>query len=275
MVGVDPFRDAHSGFGRSTTPSADDMSTGPGTQLKTGSLRTVPAPRLLGAFHVAKETAEVAFENQDRRQIVYFQGGRPVYAMSNRIEDRLGYLLQREMKVEGPALKAAFIAAKEQRRAFDTVVVERGLVARKDLQKLMQRQTHRLLLDLFRWADGEYTIRFRRRADVPHAGIDEDTAHFVLNGVRDWFTLARLQELVPETARPLPSPNSPFPLFGLPLLDTEATFLLRVTGARTVRDLIDNAPPDINERQARAVLYGLLSLGVLVSGRSMASGSPS
>ena len=269
---TDPFRDCHSGFGRSTTPSATDMSVGLRTQMRAGDLRTTPVARLFGAFFLASETAEVAFECGSRKQIVYFEDGRPVYALSNQPQDRLGAVVSRELGIDPAEVRVAAAQAKAERRSMGAEMIRRGWLDAGRLDEIMRSQARRLLLELFRWPFGEYVIRFRRRRDRPRVELPGNVATLVLDGVRNALDLERLQDLLPDAARLLPSPNPPFPLYELPIADVEAALLLRVTGARTVRDLIDQAPTGLDERAVRAILYGLLTLGVLVSGRPSPGG---
>ena len=267
LRGADPFRDVRTGFGRSTTPSATDMAVGLRTELRVGDLRSVPAPRLIGAFHVARETGEVAFEDGPNRQIVYFDAGRPVFARSNRRKDRLAAVVAAKMKIDREEFRTASEAARARGQPLESLIVERGWIDRAGLKRAQQAQMRRLLLELFRWSDGQYTIRFRRREDLPRAELEEDTGALVLDGVRGQVALERLQDLLPDPVRLMPSPNAPFPLYALPIQDKEAAVLLKVTGSRTVRALIDQAPRGLDEHGVRALLYGLLVLGVLVSGR--------
>ena len=273
--GLDPFRDPRSGFGRSAMPMADNLASGLRTELRSGDLRFVPAARLFGAFHVANETGEVAFEGQGRRQIVYFESGRPVFARSNRPEDRLSVLVAEELGLDPQQVEAATVEARTHGRSFPALIVDRGWTDLGGLERLMRQQMQRMLLDLFRWTDGQYVIRFRARPDLPRVDLPEDTAQLVLNGIRDQFPLSRLQELLPNYLRPIPAPNPPFPLFGLPIRDAEASMLLRVTGSRTVLELIEQAPDGLDEREVRAILYGLLALGVLVLGIPRSTGADS
>lgn len=271
VFGGDPFRDAQTGFGRSTTPSATDMSEGLRRELRMGDLRSVSVPRLLGAFHLAGETAEVAFEAEDRRQIVYFERGRPVFAVSDRPGDRLSAFITERLALSPAGVQQAVREAKACGRPVTTLMVDRGWLDEAQLVSLTRAHTRKLVLDLFRWTDGQYVIRFGRRSDLPGVTLDGSVGSLVIEGVRDGIPLSRLKELLPEDIRPMPSPNPPFAWFSLPIRDPEAALLLRVTGARTVRALIDEWVPMLAEQQVRAVLYGLLSLGVLVSGRPGAS----
>ena len=243
------------------------MAVGLRTELRVGDLRSVPAPRLIGAFHVAQETGEVAFEDGPRRQIVYFDAGRPVFARSNRKQDRLAAVVARRLNVGDEALRRATDEARARALSLEAMFVERGWVDKAGIDRVQTEQTRRLLLDLFDWSDGQYAIRFRRRQDLPQVDLNEDTGTLVMDGIRRQLSLERLQDLLPDHVRPVPSPNAPFPLYALPIQDAEAFMLLKVTGSRTVRELIEQAPSAIDERGVRALLYGLLVLGVLVSGR--------
>ena len=270
----DPFRDARTGFGLSATPSAADMTERLRTKFRAGDLRSLPMPWLLGAFNVAGATGDVAFGNGAHKQLVYFERGRPVFTVSNRVEDGVGKAISEALDVDVRELGRATQHARATNQALTTVLVERGLVDAAAVARVVRRHTRRLLFDLFRWTAGRYIIRFRSRPDLPQVDLVEDTGILVMEGVRERMTADRLRGLVSSELRPSPSPNAPFSWSSLPLHDAEAALLLRVTGARTVRQLVEQSAAQLDERRVLAVLYGLLALGVLVCGRSTVAPTP-
>ena len=145
------------------------------------------------------------------------------------------------------------------------VLVELGYVDADLRTDLLAQQTWTIIRSLFTWTTGRYVVGFKVRSHVPPVALKEDTTALVINGVRDLFELDRLQRLVRPELRPHPSPNSPFPLYQLPLTDPEALLLLKTTGDLTVAGLCEVIRGQLDERHVLATLYSLLTLGVLVA----------
>ena len=57
-------------------------------------------PHLLAAFYQAKETGELGLQKGQVKKIIYFEGGMPVFALSNLVADRLGQFLVRAGKID-------------------------------------------------------------------------------------------------------------------------------------------------------------------------------
>lgn len=260
-----PFDGVTTGFGRVHTQSPAEVAAGLRTSLRTGTLAQTTMPRLLNAFYVAQETGEIVFEREDARKIVYFDAGVPTYALSNLDVDRLGAFVRRHLGLSEAQISHAVRLAQESEKMTGDVLVELGYVDADLRTDLLAQQTWTIIRSLFTWTTGRYVVGFKVRSHVPPVALKEDTTALVINGVRDLFELDRLQRLVRPELRPHPSPNSPFPLYQLPLTDPEALLLLKTTGDLTVAGLCEVIRGQLDERHVLATLYSLLTLGVLVA----------
>ncbi len=262
----DPFADNSSGFGANTTPSPgpspaqvrEDLRT----SLRSGDLATTTVPRLINAFYIAQETGEIAFERANQRKVVYFEKGRPVYAVSNQETDRMAVFVKRVAGITHKQLIAGLNEAKATRQILVDVLIDRGFIGADKRQDLLREQTRGLVRSLFTWTSGRYVVGFNADAATERVELQEHPGALVLAGIRDLFELRRLRELLADELCPIPAPNPPFGLEELPLGDAEAVLLLQVTGSRTVRELVENQGARLDERAVRATLYALLCLGV-------------
>src|SRR5205807_7848932 len=57
--------------------------------VRRGELRD-NLPQLLSAFFQARETGELGLQKGQVKKVVFFEGGMPVFALSNLVADRLG-----------------------------------------------------------------------------------------------------------------------------------------------------------------------------------------
>lgn len=252
------------GFGRAHSASPAEVAAGLRTSLRTGSLETTTMPRLLNAFFVAQETGEIVFERGDVRKIVYFESGVPTYAVSNQDSERLGAIARQAAGIDSSKVETAVRRARDSEQLTGDVMVQLGLIDEAARAEMLAEQTRAIIRSLFTWERGRYVIGFKVRTHIHPVRLNEDTAALVINGVRDLFELDRLRRLLPSGLRPRPSPNPPVELYQLPLTDPEAMLLLKATGDLDVEELVELIHPALDARGARALVYGLLTLGVLV-----------
>jgi hypothetical protein len=132
---------------------------------------------------------------------------------------------------------------------------------------LVREQTRAIIKSLFTWTEGRYVIGFNTTGEIVRAELEDHPASLVVLAIRDQFDVDRLRALVPDKMSPMPSPNPPYELHELPMGDAEALLLLRATGARNVAALLGELGPRLDEHDARAFIYALLLLGILVAGR--------
>lgn len=260
-----PFDGVTTGFGREHSASPAEVAAGLRTSLRTGSLSTTTMPRLLNAFYVAQETGEIVFERGTVRKIVYFESGAPSYAVSNQDTERLGAIVRQTANLTPAQVDEAVRLARGTERLTGDVLVQLGYIDEQARAEMLAEQTRAIIRSLFTWQDGRYVIGFKVRTQLNTIELSEDTAGLVLAGVRDLFELSRLRHLLPSRLRPHPSPNPPFELYQLPLTDPEALLLLKTTGDLDVMELCELLHPRLDERGVRALLYSLLTLGILVS----------
>jgi CheY-like chemotaxis protein len=265
---VGPGTGTNPWFKREHSPTPYEMRIGLRAKMRSGNLKSATVPRLLTAFFISHETGEIVFEKNGERKIVYFNEGRPVYARSNQAEDRLGAFAKRKYGVTDEQVQHALEIAKATDRMLGDVLIAEHVIAETNKSELLREQTRSIIKSLLTWSEGRYVIGFNAQDAIERAEVNDHPAALVLTSVRELFDLDRLRALVPDRMKPMPSPNPPYELHDLPLGDAEALLLLRSTGARTVEVLIKELAGRLDERSARANIYGLLTLGVLVAGRA-------
>ena len=115
--------------------------------MTTGSFEQISATDVLRDLEAGQATGKLRVSGAIRRTI-YFERGRPVYATSNALHERLGELLVREGKlVEADLIKG--LSCCSVSRKLGTALVEEGLLEVTDLIWGLKQQVREIVLALF------------------------------------------------------------------------------------------------------------------------------
>jgi two-component system OmpR family response regulator len=218
-------------------------------------------PHLLAAFYNAKETGELGLQRGQVKKIIYFEGGMPVFALSNLVADRLGQFLVRAGKIDEETLRqAAEEATATQQRTGDVLILMGSLTEEERLYYVGQ-QIKSILYSVFAWEEGAFTLSFQARARKEAIKLDIHPANLIMRGVKKLYKPERLSRLMPPGARPIPSPEPSFNLSDVELQAWEAHLLPRCDGSRTAAELVELSGRA--EVEVLGTLVGLSSLRIL------------
>ena len=218
-------------------------------------------PQLLAAFANTRETGELGLQRGQVKKIVYFEGGMPVFALSNLVADRLGQFLVRAGKIDNATLSRAAEQAATTRQRTGDVLISMGLLTEQDRLYYVGQQIKSILYSLFSWEDGAYQMSFNARARKERIKLDIHPATLVMRGVKKLYKVDRLRRLLSENDRLTPSQDPLFALSDVELSAWEAHLLTRCDGTHTVKDLVAVAsrPGD----DALSTLVALMSMKIL------------
>ena len=218
-------------------------------------------PGLISAFYLSKETGELYCQKGRVKKVVYFEGGVPVFALSNLAADRFGQFLVRVGKILPDQLKdVAVVAAQSGRRTGD-VMVERGLL--KDTERLyfVGQQVKSIIYSLFGWESGTFIVTFREKARAESIKLDLFPGNLIIRGIKKLYKPERLARLVRLEDRLIPSQQPAYQLHEIELEKWEAMLLPRVDGTRTNAELLVLAKRP--EHQVRAFLAAMMGVQIL------------
>lgn len=234
--------------------------TGPRRSSRQGDLKD-NLPGLISAFYLSKETGELYCQKRKVKKVVYFEGGVPVFALSNLAVDRFGQFLVRVGKIRPEQLQdVAVVAAQTGRRTGD-VLVERGLL--KDTERLyyVGQQVKSIIYSLFGWEEGSFIVTFHERARAESIKLDLFPGNLVIRGIKKLYKPERLARLVKLEDRLIPSQQPAYQLHEIELEKWEAMLLPRIDGTRTNAELLVLAKRP--EHQVRAFLAAMMGIHIL------------
>ena len=218
-------------------------------------------PQLIAAFYQARETGELGLQRGQIKKIVYFEGGMPVFAMSNLVADRLGQFLVRAGKIDEDTLRAAADDASRSKQRTGDVLISMGVLTEEERLYYIAQQIKSILYSLFAWENGSFALSFNARARKEMIKLDIHPANLIVRGIKKLYKPERLRRLLSGRERLVPSPDPAFNLSDIELQAWEAHLLPRCDGTRTVADLVKLSGKPENE--AWATLVALRALRVL------------
>jgi len=193
---------------------APDVTTSPGswdTQVRERGLpdsgeivRGVSdAAMLLAKMFASGATGHVSFRRTEParagdgvvEKVIFFDQGRPVFASSSEIRDRMGELLVREGKITAAQYERCQTVVAESGRRMGEILVDFGYLKRRELLPAVRRHVEDIVYSLFGWERGHYHITIDPEPSAERIRLSRHPAALVLEGVRrklDRSTLERL-----------------------------------------------------------------------------------
>jgi DNA-binding response OmpR family regulator len=218
-------------------------------------------PHLLAAFYQAKETGELGLHKGQVKKIIYFEGGMPVFALSNLVADRLGQFLVRAGKIDEDTLRHAAEEAAATRQRTGDVLILMGALTEEERLYYVGQQIKSILYSVFAWEEGSFNLSFQARARKEAIKLDIHPANLIMRGVKKLYKPDRLRRLMPDAVRPVPSQEPFFNLSDVELQAWEAHLLPRCDGSRTVGEIVKRSGKA--EPEVLGTLVGLASLRVI------------
>jgi DNA-binding response OmpR family regulator len=209
-------------------------------------------PDLVTAFYLAQQTGELTLQKGKVKKTLYFEKGRPCFAISNLVTDRFGPFLVRVGKITLAQLELCEAAAEKTGRRTGDVLGEMGLLRETEKLYYIAQQVKAIVYSVFGWEEGEYRMHFADRAAAESIKIDLHPANLITRGVKKLYKPERLYRLLASDARLAPSRQPAYGLDEVELEKWEGELLPKVDGTRTAAELVRLA------RRPDHVVYGFL-----------------
>ncbi len=218
-------------------------------------------PELITAFYLTQQTGELTLQKGKVKKTIYFEKGRPCFAISNLVTDRFGPFLVRVGKITQQQLELCQAAADQTGRRTGDVLAEMRLLKETEKLYFVAQQVKAIVYSVFGWEEGEYRLHFDDRAANEAIKLDLHPANLITRGVKKLYKPERLFRLLSPEDRLAPSQDPAFGLHEVELERWEAEILPKVDGTRTVAELIHLAQRP--EHAVYGALYGLFALKLL------------
>ncbi len=218
-------------------------------------------PDLITAFYLTQQTGELTLQKGKVKKTIFFEKGRPCFAISNLVTDRFGPFLVRVGKINPPQLELSKAAGEKTGRRTGDVLVEMGLLKETEKLYYVAQQVKAIVYSVFGWEEGEFRLHFTDRAAKEALKIDLHPANLIARGVKKLYKPERLYRLLSPEDRLAVSAQPAYPLHEVELERWEAELLPKVDGTRTVAEIVRLAQRP--EHVVFGALYGLVALKLL------------
>jgi two-component system, OmpR family, response regulator len=218
-------------------------------------------PELITAFYLTQQTGELTVQRGKVKKTIYFEKGRPCFAISNLVTDRFGPFLVRVGKISNAQLELCQAAADKTGRRTGDVLCEMGILKETEKLYYVAQQVKAIVYSVFGWEDGEYRLHFADRAAREAIKIDLHPANLITRGVKKLYKPERLFRLLSPEDRLVPSQQPAYGLHEVELERWEAELLPKVDGTRTLAEVIHLAQRP--EHAVYGFLYGMVALKIV------------
>jgi hypothetical protein len=203
--------------------------------------------------------ALVLSNNKVKRQLIIDKGD-VITATSSAREDRLTELLYREGRLNDDEYQQAVRAVGLSGRRAGAILVERGLIASRELYPVVRHHYESIVLDTFAWREGSWNFEPNVVTENARILLDIPTPTLVVEGIRSRLGRDDLDQIAPPHARPRRTPRGICQIDALGLLPEEVSIYESCDGYRTIDDLASKFLVESRELSGFIAGLGALSL---------------
>lgn len=209
-----------------------------------GSLAERDVPDLIQALHESRFTGVLTLTHMGVGRRVIVQEGHLVFATSSDPDDRMGELLLRQGRLTLRQYVEAGRAVVPGKR-LGGILVEQGLLAPKELVKVVTEQSQQVIYRAFEWTEGQYRIQ-EGVESAEAITLKISTPDIILEGIRRLESWTRIQRAVGGIeARYERTPGYENELPALTLSLEKLNLLVSLHDAADVQTICDSSPlPD-------------------------------
>jgi hypothetical protein len=227
---------------------------------RSGSLKTTSVPHLLNACYQARLRGDLLLKHGTTVKVVSLEAGQAVYAASNLAYERFARFCARQGLLPVDDLDAVAQLAKEEALKTGDAMVRLGIVTEDQRRHLLEDQVKEIIWSTFAWDGGQFAFAPDKPAKEGVVKISVFPGQLILDGCLK-TPLVQLRQRLSEGLKLVPAADPPYHLEQLAFSSDQAKLIAWADGTKTVGDLL--ALSDLEERDALALLYGLLQTGLI------------
>lgn len=235
------------------------------TAIIQGTLTETSFPKLLHNLYALKATGLLHLSLNERKKVVYFMEGYPIFVRSNLIRECLGKMLVRKGIIDERECEESLKKVKETGRLQGTVLIEMGYLTPQQLHDVLKLQASEKLIEIFAWKEGEYRFTHAQNFKKNVTRINLSPANLILQGLRNYYSEKMLDKLLEPylSYYPAVSSNPHYRFQDLELTNRDASVLDECRGDKTFEEILDKHP--LSKLENKQLLATLLIVNMLES----------
>ncbi len=235
------------------------------TAIIQGEISGASFPKLLHDLYALKATGLLHVSLNERKKVVYFMEGYPIFVRSNLIRECLGKLLVRKGFIDERECEESLKRVKETGRLQGTVLIEMGYLTPQQLHDVLKLQASEKLLEIFSWKSGDYRFTHAQDFKKNITRINLSPATLILQGFRKYYSEEMLDKILrPHLSYyPALSSNPHYRFQDIDLTGKDAALLAECRGDRTFEEILEEYP--LSRFENKQLLTTLLMVNMLES----------
>jgi len=230
-----------------------------------GSITGAVFPKLLHDLYSLKATGLLHLTLNERKKVIYFMEGYPIFVRSNLIRECLGKLLVNKGFIDERECEESLKMVKETGRLQGTVLIEMGYLTPQQLHDVLKLQATEKLLEIFAWTDGSYRFIHAQDFKKNITRINLSPATLILQGLRKYFSEDKLDKILNShlSYYPALSSNPHYRFQDIELTDKDVALLGECRGDKTFEEILEKYP--LSRFENKQLLTTLLLVKMLES----------
>ncbi|PLY02170.1 MAG: hypothetical protein C0623_04065 [Desulfuromonas sp.] len=230
-----------------------------------GELKDTQFPKLLHDLYALKATGLLHLSMNERKKVVYFMEGYPIFVRSNLIRECLGKLLVHKGIIDERECEESLKMVKETGRLQGTVLIEMGYLTPQQLHDVLKLQATEKLLEVFSWNEGTYRFIHAQDFKKNITRINLSPATLTLQGLRKYYSEEKLDKFLnPHLSYyPALSTNPHYRFQDIELTPKDVSLLSECRGDKTFEEILEKYP--LSRFENKQLLATLLLVKMLES----------
>jgi DNA-binding response OmpR family regulator len=224
-----------------------------------GRLEMEPLWSVLASLRSRRATGVLTLVSRNVERKIFIEEGEPTMATSSAREDRLIELLHREGRLNERQYEQAAMTIGASGRRAGVVLVEKGLIASRELFPLVRHHYETIIFDSFAWSEGSWRFTQGKHRSSERVLLDLPMASIIVEGLRSRAPLSEIRKIVASDARPKNTGGGICALEETRLSDRELEPLEWLDGTRGVDELAERF--NVVADDMCALIAGLAVLG--------------
>ena len=225
-----------------------------------GSLKEASLADVLQLLAMGGKTGCLSVTDRASFGYIYFDKGRITYASILNRRDRLGDLLTKEGRLtSGQLQEAVEVQAKSPSRRLGEILVERGWLEKKELDRYIRMQIEEAVFYLFAWTQGSFYFEPGQRPEGEVYLVSINPESLLLEGARRVDEWSLIQRKIPSLDLTFIVEHDYVEASGVELTREQEMVLAYLDGQHSVQEIIDETA--LAQFDVGKAIYGLIAAG--------------
>ena len=231
-----------------------------------GSLTSIPFPRVLGILYRSGEDGILTVEGGEITKSIYWHKGKPIYVSSSVRQESLGHMLVEEGIINQETLEQSFQLMISTGQMQGEALIEMGAITPHELFDAVTRQIEQKILDIFGWNEGHYKFTLDDFNYSTGFSVDLDIVSLIIKGVTQYWGKSTLEIEFKDKAHltVYPVKNNFDELLATQNKPSKRRFLQKINGIRTLGEL--QHVSEMRELETFQFLFSCILLDAIVLG---------